>query len=424
MEFFRNIFTNKEKKIKYSIIIGSYFSVFFTTFIWFELITEKFPQFIDDKGNLQYSNLQFFFGPLLENLIDNHQYKQKIFEIEFYLSRMPLMPYLISFINLFITKSFFITLLIKNFILLTILLILLFDIFKKNYLVLISLILIFYNPYNSSIFIRLIPEESFLMIFFLCLFLYLSTKKEINFFYVGFLIVLIYFTKASMMFYCYSIVFLFLFYNKSLKKIIPMIMLVFAFCSWSYFSLIKNDKFVSPLNLSSISGFTVALAYNDQFLNTYPTLSPDLLLDDIIQENYQDIKNLKNEIQINDVFKKYFFIKLKNDKEFIINSLIVKIKFLLTNIKYDSQQPDSQNLNKIRYSEIFNKISLNLAIIVCIISIFKNKKKEDLYYIFFLVTYLFPYLLGFLYSRHLVPIYIISNFFLFIKIFNKKIKNI
>ena len=209
MEFFRNIFTNKLKKIKYSIIIGSYFSVFFTTFIWFELITEKFPQFIDDKGNLQYSNLQFFFGPLLENLIDNHQYKQKIFEIEFYLSRMPLMPYLISFINLFITKSFFITLLIKNFILFSILLILLFDIFKKNYLVLISLILIFYNPYNSSIFIILIPEESFLMIFFF--FLYLSTKNEINFFYVGFLIVLIYFIKASMMFYCYSIVFLFYF---------------------------------------------------------------------------------------------------------------------------------------------------------------------------------------------------------------------
>ena len=91
--------------------------------------------------------------------------------------------------------------------------------------------------------------------------------------------------------------------------------------------------------------------------------------------------------------------------------------------------PDSNGNfdNSIRYSMIFNKIILNLSIITSIVFIYlniKNKKKIyiDLLYILFVCCYTLPFVLAWSTSKHLVPIIIVSYFYILHQIFTNNIK--
>ena len=81
------------------------------------------------------------------------------------------------------------------------------------------------------------------------------------------------------------------------------------------------------------------------------------------------------------------------------------------------------NLTKLDILKIPNKIVLFLSLTIFFIAMFKkNLKKEDLYFITILFVYLIPYLIGFLYTRHLVPVYVLCHFYLFLKYI--KLKNV
>ena len=89
---------------------------------------------------------------------------------------------------------------------------------------------------------------------------------------------------------------------------------------------------------------------------------------------------------------------------------------MFTNIKKDAQPISSVDFNSIRYSNIPNKLIL-LTCIFFIIKNFYNKKikEHDVIYLLVLVSFLFPYLIGWVYTRHVVPIYIVSHFYLLLQ---------
>ena len=97
-------------------------------------------------------------------------------------------------------------------------------------------------------------------------------------------------------------------------------------------------------------------------------------------------------------------------------SIKKKLYVLFLNVKYDSQDESSNNFKKIRITEIPNKILFNISILIAIFSIIKkSNNRVDNYYLLVIILYLIPYLIGFIYTRHLVPLYLLSNVYLFIK---------
>jgi hypothetical protein len=80
--------------------------------------------------------------------------------------------------------------------------------------------------------------------------------------------------------------------------------------------------------------------------------------------------------------------------------------------------------NPIRYSNFPNKIIFNLSIYILIISLFRKKftsiNKIDLYYLVIILTYLFPYMVAFVYPKHCTSLYILSHLYVFLYLLKTK----
>ena len=157
------IFSELQKKIL--LITFCLLIITILTIFWHKYIILRFPNIVIDDGSLNYESLQFFFAGIVKNLIEVNKYEQELFGLKFYLSRMPIIPFIIKWIYLYISKNFLIILLIKNYLIFISLLLILYKILKKNFLVLGCFFLFIYNPYNLITLLRLIPEEGIISIF-------------------------------------------------------------------------------------------------------------------------------------------------------------------------------------------------------------------------------------------------------------------
>ena len=188
-----------------------------------------------------------------------------------------------------------------------------------------------------------------------------------------------------------------------------------AYLIWATYAYSKLEKIISPISVSSISGFTTQVAYNKQFNLIYPLQSPDILLDEIIENNLSKINASHDELEINSIFFENSVNFIINNKIDVLVSFIKKLNLLFFNIKYDAQDILNENYNKIRYSDIPNKIALICTFLLIFYKIFIKKSllRTEIFLIVFFISYLFPYMAGFLYTRHLVPIFIICHLYLY-----------
>jgi hypothetical protein len=168
---------------------------------------------------------------------------------------------------------------------------------------------------------------------------------------------------------------------------------------------------------------------NKEFKKFYPDKSVDL-----IPKQFFMPKNIINEWDAYDYYNKKNseFIK-KNYNEYILQ-IPIKIQFILINIFKDGVFPDNLGNynNPIIISYVFNKIFLNLAIIISALTIFINWRiiflsksgalefKNDIYYIFLFILNIIPHIIGWSTSKHLVGITIVSMIYLFLKFFETK----
>ena len=104
---------------------------------------------------------------------------------------------------------------------------------------------------------------------------------------------------------------------------------------------------------------------------------------------------------------------LENKLEFLKVS-VKKLHVIFFNIKKDAQSELSKDFNTIRFSNIPNKFVLLLSIFLVFKDFFKKKvHNNNLIFFLILISFLFPYIVGWAYTRHIVPLYIISHFYLF-----------
>ena len=89
----------------YLILVISISIIFYSQFILL------YPDILSVDGNINYKNIPFEYGPLIENLINKQKYFDQINlmgePVDFYLSRMPILPYLFLLSSFFSSKLFF-----------------------------------------------------------------------------------------------------------------------------------------------------------------------------------------------------------------------------------------------------------------------------------------------------------------------------
>ena len=78
---------------------------------------------------------------------------------------------------------------------------------------------------------------------------------------------------------------------------------------------------------------------------------------------------------------------------------------------------------KVSFSNFINLPILYFTIFVILKKFISRKiEKKEIFLLIFCISYLFPFMIGFVYTRHLVPIYSICILYLFYECFKKNIQ--
>jgi len=109
---FNNFYQIRISFLKLYLIFSLF--IILVNFIYCFLYIQKFPEIVDSKNNYILENIGFNFGQVMKNLMDYNLLKAVYFDIDFYTSRMPLLPYFLKFLFNYFSHNFYIIHLIKN----------------------------------------------------------------------------------------------------------------------------------------------------------------------------------------------------------------------------------------------------------------------------------------------------------------------
>lgn len=395
--------------------------------IYGHLYVLKYPDIIDENYNIILKNIGFNFGQILENFLAGEGLKAKYFGVDFYVSRMPLMPLFIAFVYSFISKNFFIILLFKNISLFSIIFFILSKYQKKNYylFLLFSLVVFFYNPHNLVTTMSINFEEGFLNYFLIILFLLFFLEIKYKYVFVALVLSAIFFLKSSMIFLCIALSVFFCVIGFKQKKqfyYFPLLIFIISNIIWGVYSYSKTNYFAFGTTLTSYNGFTLQHAYHKDFNVYYPKISPDILSEDI--RNSLPSKNYKNEWEINSFYYDSSINYLKKNQYDILKSFVKKLQVVFFYLYEDSQWPNlsGETLNKFRFSNIPNKLFFIIFIFLLIKKIIYHFDEKAFFLIILNFFYFFPYMVGFVYTRHCTSMYMIATYFVIYELFKNKFK--
>jgi len=410
-------------------------SICATSIAFTYLLLEKHSYLVDNNYDIILKNIPFNWGPLAHNINESLSFHSVIFDTNHYLRKFPLNAVLIVLIFNF-SKNIYLFLLFKNIISSTIIFYVV-NIFlkfenKKNFLWFIILLSCFFiNPYNTSIIFNFVYVDHITAFLLPITYLFLISSIKNKDFYVGICLFILYFTKPSMFFVCLILPIFIVFYeNKNNKqKYYPLVFSVLAIITWGFYGQYKTGTFPFGTKLLSNNSYDFSHVANKDFLNYYPDKSVDDIVKSPSKKNYENYKNIQNEWD----FFYYFDEKnkrfLKEHFDLYIKGIYIKLKFIFFRIKYDGlgKNEFNERKNEINYSNIINKINLNLAILFCLFGLILNKKKffiqkHSFYYMIILTLNLMPHIYAWGTNKHLVGIYVMSNIFLVyhLTLFNKK----
>tara|TARA_B100000787_G_scaffold165327_1_gene149083 strand:+ start:515 stop:1909 length:1395 start_codon:yes stop_codon:yes gene_type:complete len=428
-------------------------STIFIIIIFFLLKILSSLYFYSDS-NINIFEISNLFSGYIVSLYNGEGFKSCIFDFHFtvysgneigcsYATRMPLIPYLYSFLTFF-SKNFLPIAIMKN-LLISLLFYIFMKIFynslsekeKKYFLYYnISLIIIFLSPsiikhassitYEEGIIIELLILWS---LFFMQLVKSLKLQKNFNKQVLPIsllcLSTAIYFTKSSMLFcliISYFVCVVWLFKNFQYKTFFSLILSLLLIFLWGINNLKKSDNFNIGSSVNWLLGYYGLNSISNQI---YPEIALDQIWEakkftlkdgTIIVNNLEQVPKFNNEWEKNKFYKKKIYYWIKNNPKQFLNITLKKIYNFFINIKKTpySIGPDvNMEYFKKPLQEIFVSSWLlfgRLCSIYFVYLIYKNWKKEKILCLFsllILASYTAPHILGYNYERHVTPLFAI-----------------
>tara|TARA_A100001015_G_scaffold272000_1_gene326158 strand:+ start:7044 stop:8345 length:1302 start_codon:yes stop_codon:yes gene_type:complete len=426
-----NIKLNNLSNLKiFSLYLFFLLIIFIPSIYYLNLYLSKHPLLINAENEIVLKYLLFDYGDLLNNLYYKNEYVQKIqnFDHDFYLARMPFFPFFLLFLSK-ISLNFYFIFFVKNLVIFSIIFFCLFFFLKFNkksiYHFLILLLIFLYNPYNFHVLLSLDFVDTFVSVFFPIILLLTFNNNNKHTIIFSIFIFILYLSKSSLWLFCILFPLIFfivkLIINKNKSKVVytlPICSVLIAIFIWGFFGLKKANYFPFGASISSTNTYFFNVVTNKSFNDYYPNITVDLL----INRKY-DTKKFNNEKEFYDYFKKENLNFLNNNFEYYLKGVLKKTKFIFFGIYKDGNKEAS--IEKIRYSNFPNKILMNFALVLSIVSLIKSLKKKkineiDLIYLSMFICYLAPYLIAWATTKHLVPLFLLSKIYLFLKIFNPK----
>jgi hypothetical protein len=402
------------------------FFLFFTiclsiTYSYFYV--EKFSYQFNEINEVILKLIPFGYGPLIENLYYFDKYEQTWYGITTYLTRLPFIPFFITMVGKISLNVYFI-IIVKNIIFFSVIFYCVY-LFSYNYkkrlsLIILLLSLFFYNFYNTIVLSTYVFADTYIATLLPCTFMILMTNIKKKYLLISIMIFVMFFTKTTMFFLSIFITLSFLVVEKKLhifKRALPLLLVVMGILIWGSFGMIKTQKFPIGSTMLSNNQEALSIVMNKDFKKYYPRISVDL----IPRENVDN--KFDNEWKFNEYFKKKNKEYFKDNKLDVFKDVFIKLRFIFFNFRKDSIHADinSDYENPIMLSHIMNRLIFISSLIILLKNIYinsLNKKFEnlDLYFFIIVCCSLFPHVVGWATSKHLVPLFIVSHIYLILRL--------
>jgi hypothetical protein len=400
-----------------------------SSFLFAFLFQKKF-YVMDINHNIILENITFEFGALIKNLFYSGEYFSVIDNVKFHLNKLPAIPLLLLFICK-ISLNYFFVVIFKNIITFSLYFVFSYFLtkdFKNKILFYLILIIPIVIPYSFSVALNYVYEDNLIALLLPLLFISLISKNQNRLLYSGVILFILYFVKTSMFLLVLIVPFLIIIFEKKIKiflRLFPLLMSILAIIIWGYFGYSHTGRFPFGSAGASNNSYVLSFALNKDFKNYYPERSTDLI--PVLKPD----KKFKSEWEFYDYYKLQNENYLKYNFGSYLKDIPLKLNFILFGIHVDGINVYNQEfkISPIRYSSIFSKFFLNLAILFSSYILVKNFKyflnyKKELYFITIFGLNLVPHLIGWATSKHLIAISNISLIYLLFYLKNKYANNI
>lgn len=424
---FKKITELFEKKLYIFYLLFLVFTICISiTYTFFYI--DKFEYQFNENNEIILNEIPFGYGQITDNLYHYNKFEQIWFGINAYLTRLPFLPLFISSLSKISLNAYFV-ITIKNIIFFSLIFYCTYVVSKNNnnrfpfFLILLGLF--FYNFYNTTVLSTIVFADAYIAAIIPCIFLILISNDKKKYILISVLIFILYFTKTTVFYLAISIPILFLVLENNLKfykRLLPIFSVSVAIILWGTFGQIKTGKFPIGSNMLSNNQEALSIALNKDFKKYYPKLSVDLIPFENVDKKYD------NEWKFSEYYKKKNKDYFANNKLNIFKDVLIKLNFIFFNFRKDAVDADlySDYKNPVVFSHIFNRLIFIISIILLMNNLFKDLKQKkfqkiNIYYSTIIIFSLLPHIIGWATSKHLVPLFLVSNiyFFLNFKYFKK-----
>jgi hypothetical protein len=354
------------------------------------------------------------FGPAVQGLVQHHRLGaiDKNYGWWCYAGRMPILPVL-GAASYTLSEKMVAFLWLKNLVFWSLWIYGLFRL-KRRYCIpdrwaMVTVAVLLFTPYNLSIAGWADVEEGFLFALLSLLFtLLLTLEKSLGALAAGLLLATIYLTKSSMLPLCLaaSIWIVIKYWRSPAPVIIPMATLALAIFGWGFYVQALSGVFAFGADASSWNGWNLYKGNNPYAGALYPRISLDVL-------DYEDYAHkllpsapVSNEWDLNHAQLLLAQRYIWQNRSAVLKMDLKKLFVACCDVKESPEATAGHTRGTVVLSNVISHLTLACVLLVAIVNVVRRQiSHAEILAALLTIAYVLPYFAGFLYMRHMAPIY-------------------
>jgi hypothetical protein len=354
------------------------------------------------------------FGPAVQGIVQHHRLGaiDKNYGWWCYAGRMPIVPVL-GAASYWLSPKMAVLLWLKNLVFWSLWIYAFFRL-KRHYSIpdrwaLVTVLLLLLAPYNLSIAGWADVEEGFLFALIALLFSLLLTMDGIlSALTVGLLLATIYLTKSSMLPLCVAVsIWIGIKYRRSPRVIvIPMATLALAILGWGFYVQAVSGVFAFGADASSWNGWNLYKGNNPYAGSLYPRMSLDVLDHEDYAHRLLPTASVHNEWDLNHAQLALAQTYIWQNRSAVLKMDLKKLFVACCDVKESPEAIVGYTRGAVVLSNVISHLTLAFVLLVAIVNAVRRQiSQAEILAALLTTAYVLPYFAGFLYMRHMVPIY-------------------
>jgi hypothetical protein len=357
---------------------------------------------------------EYGFGPAIQGIVEQHRLGaiDRNYGWWCYACRMPFVPVL-GALGYRLSPKMAVFLLLKNLVFWSLWVYALLRL-KRHYNVpdewaLVTVWLLVLAPYDLSIAGWPDVEEGFLFALIALSFsLLLTLEGPISALVAGLSVAAIYLTKSSMLPLCIaiSVWILVRYWRRPRVVVIPLACLALAIFGWGTYVRAVSGVFAFGADSSSWNGLNFYKGNNPYAYSLYPRTSLDVLDGADYAHKLLPLVPVHNEWQLSHAQFALAERYIREDPGAILKMDLEKLAVACCDVKESPEATAGTTRGGVILSNVVNHLALASVFILVIVNAVRRRVSQaEVLAVLLTIAYVLPYFAGFLYMRHMVPIY-------------------